>query len=180
VKSIAEALTLFYVYYPSSRSPKTGRDLGTAVLSPWPIVERAKVRLPHFSRFSGHARSAVAASVRIRERLVRVYSLHLGTPINLSPGQRRDQLEAVMLDAQAIDGPVVVGGDFNDKGMAERVAGRGFAWPTRDVGRTTSLFSFDHILARGLDPSGAPAAGVAREVHEGSDHYPVWATFRWN
>ena len=34
--AIAEALGLNYVYYPASRHPKTGRDFGNAILSPWP------------------------------------------------------------------------------------------------------------------------------------------------
>jgi endonuclease/exonuclease/phosphatase family metal-dependent hydrolase len=177
VEAVAAALALNYVYYPSSRSPKTHRDIGTAVLSPWPIEAVAKVQLPHLSRLSGHSRAVAAADVRIRDRAVRIYSLHLGTPINLSPQQRREQLDAVLADAALHEGVVIVGGDFNDRGMAERVASRGFAWPTREVGRTTAFFSFDHILARGLSPAGAPAAGVAREAKGVSDHYPVWATF---
>lgn len=177
VEAVAMALSLNYVYYPSSRSPKTHRDIGTAVLSPWPIEACTKVQLPHLSRLSGHSRAVAAADVHLGDRTVRVYSLHLGTPINLSPQKRRDQLEAVLADAALHEGAVIVGGDFNDKGMAERVASRGFAWPTREIGRTTALFSFDHILARGLAPAGAPGAGVAREVKGVSDHYPVWATF---
>ncbi len=177
VEAIASALSLNSVYYPSSLSPKTNRDLGTAVLSPWPIEERWKVQLPHFSRMTGHARAAVAARIRIGDRRLRVYSLHLGTPINLSSRQRRDQLDAVLEDAQESEDPVIVGGDFNDKGMAERVAARGFAWPTKAVGRTTKFFSFDHILARGLVPVSGESAGVVREAKGISDHSPVWASF---
>jgi endonuclease/exonuclease/phosphatase family metal-dependent hydrolase len=175
VEAVARALSLNYVYYPSSVSPKTNRDIGTAVLSPWPIDERSKVVLPHTSRFSGHARSAVAATLRVDGRPIRVYCLHLGTPINLSSQHRRDQLEAVLEDAAQHLGPVIVGGDFNGKVMAERAASRGFAWPTKEVGRTTALFSFDHILVRGLLPRDAASAGVALEVKGVSDHYPVWA-----
>jgi endonuclease/exonuclease/phosphatase family metal-dependent hydrolase len=179
VEAIASALSLNSVYYPSSLSPKTNRDLGEAVLSRWPIEDRWKIQLPHLSRFSGHARAAVGVRIRIGERHLRVYSLHLGTPLNLSPQGRRDQLEAVLEDMgkAAAGDAVIIGGDFNDKRMAERVAARGFVWPTRDIGRTTAYFSFDHVLARGLEPVPGVSAGVAREAKGVSDHLPVWASF---
>src|SRR6185436_18131400 len=41
--AIAEALGMNYVYYPASRHPKTGRDFGNAILSPWPIEASRKV-----------------------------------------------------------------------------------------------------------------------------------------
>jgi endonuclease/exonuclease/phosphatase family metal-dependent hydrolase len=177
VEALARALGLNYVYCPSSVHPQHKRDIGTAVLSPWPIEERSKVQLPHTSRFSGHARAAVAATVLVGGRSVRVYSLHLGTPINLGPQARRDQLEVVLADAAAHTGLAIIGGDFNSKGMAERVARRGFAWPTRQIGRTTALFSFDHILGRGFGTTPPPSAAVVREVKGVSDHFPVRATF---
>jgi len=175
--AVALALDANYVYYPSSRSPRTHRDIGTAILSPWPIESTTKVQLPHLSRITKNARAVAAADVIVGQRRVRVYSVHFGTPLGLGGQQRRDQLEAVLADAALHDDAVIIGGDFNDKGMAEQVARRGFAWPTRDLGRTRWLFSIDHILARGLLPAGAPSAGVAREVKGVSDHYPVWAAF---
>jgi endonuclease/exonuclease/phosphatase family metal-dependent hydrolase len=177
-ESVARALSMNYVYCPSSVSPKYHRDVGTAVLSPWPIESRWKVRLPHFSRGTRHARSVVGVTVRVGERRLRVYSIHLGTPINLSPRKRREQLDAVLEDARDSETPVIVGGDFNGKSMAERLADRGFDWPTRHVGRTTAFFSFDHILTRGLPTDDGAQAGVAREVKGVSDHRPIWALFR--
>jgi endonuclease/exonuclease/phosphatase (EEP) superfamily protein YafD len=50
-------------------------------------------------------------------------------------------------------------------------------WLTRDIGRTTAYFSFDHVLARGLEPGVGVNAGVAREAKGVSDHLPVWARF---
>jgi endonuclease/exonuclease/phosphatase family metal-dependent hydrolase len=177
VEAIAKALALNSVYYPASLSPKTNRDLGEAVLSPWPIEDRWKIQLPHLSRFSGHARAAVGVRIRIGDRYVRVYSLHLGTPINLSSQDRRDQLEAILEDAARAPAgdAVIIGGDFNDKKMAERVASSGLLWLTKDIGRTTAYFSFDHVLARGLDPGVGVNAGVVREAKGVSDHLPVWA-----
>jgi len=177
-ESIARSLGMNYVYCPSSISPKYHRDVGTAVLSRWPIEERWKVRLPHLARATRHARSVVGVRVRLGSRSVRVYSVHFGTMIGLSPRQRRQQLAAVVEDARGSVEPVIIGGDFNSKGLAERLAGEGFDWPTRNVGRTIALFSFDHILTRGLARSDASTVGVAREVKGVSDHFPVWALLR--
>jgi endonuclease/exonuclease/phosphatase family metal-dependent hydrolase len=177
VAAMAEALALNYVYYPSSRTPKTHRDVGTAVLTPWPIERSAKVQLPHRARLNGHARAATSADVRIGGQVVRVYSVHFGTLIGLSKRQRQDQLEAVFAHAGDAEGPVIIGGDFNAKSIAARLADRGYAWPTRENGRTTALFRFDHVLARGLDPAPEPDSGVVQGVRNVSDHRPVWASF---
>lgn len=182
VRAVAEALSLGYVYCPSSHHTKDARDIGTAILSPWPFEERWKVPLPHLARLSGHARSAVGARLRIGERSVRVYSLHLATIVGLSKRQRREQLEAVRLHAAASDDPVVIGGDFNGKSMADALSKQGFGWPTRGLGQTSTLlrFSFDHVLARGLVPADEPSRGVVREVPPGiSDHFPVWTVLRF-
>ena len=177
VDRIAKTLSLNYAYCPSSVHPGTQRDLGTAVLSPWPMEDRWKVRLPHFSRLTRHARSVVGARVRIGGRSIRVYSVHFGTLLGLSGSQRREQLEAVVEDARGSADPVIVGGDFNSKSLAARLADEGFIWPTRDIGRTWKVFRFDHVLARGLSLPAASKAGVAREVKGASDHYPAWVTF---
>jgi endonuclease/exonuclease/phosphatase family metal-dependent hydrolase len=182
VEEIARRLSLNAVYYPASHHTRNDRDIGNAILSPWPIEERWKIVLPHLSRLSHHARVAVAARVRIGECRLRVYCLHIGTPINLSGGQRREQLAAVVEDARDSADPILVGGDFNSRGMAEWLAAQGFDWPTRDVGKTTTLlaFSSDHVLVRGLPPVGNPSTGVVRDTGRISDHYPVWATLRLN
>jgi len=182
VRAIAEALSLGYVYVPSSHNTKRGRDIGNAILSPWPIEERWKVRLPHLARVSGHARSAVGARVRIGERSLRVYSLHLATLIGLSKRDRREQLEVVIAHASAGEGPLVIAGDFNGKDMAQHLSERGFVWATRGIGQTSTLlrFSFDHVLVRGLVPAAEPGHGVLRDVPKGiSDHFPVWTALRF-
>jgi endonuclease/exonuclease/phosphatase family metal-dependent hydrolase len=178
VEAIAKALAMNYAYCPSSVSPKTKRDLGTAVLSPWPMEERFKVRLPHYSRMTGHARSVVGARVRIDGRDVRVYSVHFGTLLGLSGSQRREQLQAVLDDARDSSDPVLIGGDFNSKGLAEQLASSGFSWTSQEAGKTWKIFAFDHILMRGLGDPDLARSGVVREVKGVSDHYPLWATFR--
>lgn len=179
VEKVAKALRLNYAYCPSSVNPKTRRDVGTAVLSPWPIAERWKVRLPHFARVTRHARSVVGASVVIGGRRVRVYSVHFGTLLGLSGSQRREQLQAVVDDARGSPDPVILGGDFNSKGLADRLARAGFLWPTREIAPTWKGFRFDHVLVRDFTPQPASRAGVARDVKGVSDHYPAWVALAW-
>jgi endonuclease/exonuclease/phosphatase family metal-dependent hydrolase len=178
VERVARALSLSHAYCPSSVHPKTRRDIGTAVLSPWPIEDRWKVRLPHLSLMTHHARSVVGARVAIGGRTFRVYSVHFGTLLGLGGDQRLEQLQAVVDDARGGSDPaVIVGGDFNSRTLAARLANQGYAWLTRDIGPTWKGFRFDHVLVRGLSP--LAEAGVAREVKDASDHHPAWVTLSW-
>jgi endonuclease/exonuclease/phosphatase family metal-dependent hydrolase len=172
VDAIACALSLNAVYYPASR--RKGRDKGNAVLSPWPIEESWKVPLPHLTRVVGNSRSAAAARLRIDGRLIVAYSVHLGSPLGLSPGRRRAQAEAVLADANRDpQQAVVIGGDLNSRSVGRIFARDGFQWATSSVRRTIFLFSYDHIFTRGLGK--ALGTGVAHEVSNASDHRPVWA-----
>jgi endonuclease/exonuclease/phosphatase family metal-dependent hydrolase len=173
---LARTLRLNYVYYPAAVHPADRRNFGNAILSPWPIGEDRKLILPHRHRFRGMQRIAVAATVRIRDVPVRVYSVHLETPAGLGGGARRDQARAILEDA-ASHPRVIVAGDLNGQGVVKDVlVPGGYTWPTRGVGRTISRFSWDHILVRGLRP--APdclAAGAVANAFDASDHRPVWA-----
>lgn len=173
VAAMADALGLNHVYYPATRHPKTGRDLGDAVLSPWPIVEHWVLRLPHPSRIVRQARVAVGARLRVGETLVTVYSLHLGSPLGNSNGQRRAQAEVVLRDARGRPDPVIVAGDFNSHGLGKSFLAAGYRWPTEKVGHTTRSFSFDHVFVRGLDGWSASAGTILLNPPP-SDHRPVW------
>jgi endonuclease/exonuclease/phosphatase family metal-dependent hydrolase len=182
---IAKALGLNSVYYPSGVHPKHGRDFGCALLSPWPLEEPRKVVLPHGARGSGLRRSAVSATlVRGAER-IRVYSVHLPSPLAVSGGSRREELRVLAADAAAADGPVVIAGDFNSHDKVEELARAGFTWLTRDLGDTARFrllgiglagLAYDHVLTRGLRIAPGPAAvGVVADNHGASDHNPIWA-----
>ena len=172
VEEMAKTLAMNFVYYPSSVRPGQ-KDMGTAILSPWPIESTAKVILPHTSRVVHRGRSTTAATVRIEGTGVRVYSVHLGSPFGLSGRKRGEQAEAVLADARRWEGPVIVGGDFNSKSVGKRFEAAGFRWLTKSVGRTVGPFSFDHLYVRGLEAAGE--AGVDRTCRGASDHSPVWA-----
>ncbi len=176
VDCIARALSLNYVYYPAALHPADHRNLGNAILSPWPIEDDRKIVLPHRSRFRKMDRIAVAATVRVRgDTPVRVFSVHFETPAGIGPSGRRDQARAVVESAQGYP-RVLVAGDFNGRAVAEQVfVPAGFAWITRDVGRTIARFSWDHLLTRGLRPRACFAVGTAPNAMRASDHVPVWA-----
>lgn len=170
-RRIAEALGLHYVYYPSLLSLRTRRDFGNAVLSRWPITEDAKIVLPHPGRLGGNQRIATAATIRVGSQLVRVYSAHLGTFVDLGPGARRDQLRAILTDAARYS-HVVVGGDMNDSDVGHVARELGYSWPTEHGPRTALTGRLDHIFIKGLVGT---AAGTIRDQRQASDHRPVWA-----
>jgi len=174
---LAQALAVNYAYVPSAVHPSTRRDLGVAILSPWPIQDAAKVLLPHRHRWRKMRRSAARATLETGIGPVRVYAVHLETAFGLSGRGRREQAAAVLRDAADWNGPIVIAGDFNGAAGARTMATSGFAWLTRDVRNTSGPFDLDHILVRGLCPAGGPPAAKARA--DGiSDHQPVWAVVR--
>jgi endonuclease/exonuclease/phosphatase family metal-dependent hydrolase len=178
VAAVAEALRMNSAYHPASREPMGGPDWGNAILSPWPIDDARKVRLPHRSRFNQRARTATAVRVALPGGPIRVYSTHLGSVRGMSEAKRRDQALAILADAARGREPVVIAGDFNSEELGRLFEANGYCWPTRHVGPTVDRFSVDHVFARGL--CGAPEqrrAGVARDVTDASDHRPVWALF---
>ena len=173
-RRIAEALSMSYVYYPASVAPETGRDFGNAILSRWPIVADAKIVLPHLARFWRSQRIATAATILVGGVPLRVYSVHLETPVEIGPGSRRDQARAVVADAGAYP-RVVVGGDMNSRGIGNEFRAAGFLWPTEHNPITTLVFNWDHIFFKGLAAADSESAGVVRDPFGASDHRPVWA-----
>jgi len=173
-RRIAGALGMWYVYYPAFFHFRTDRDVGNAVLSRWPIVADHKIVLPHVSRFVRTQRTATAATVRIGDDLLRVYSTHLGTMGDLAPAARRDQLGAILADA-ARYARVVIGGDMNDVAVGRVARDCGYAWPTEHGPATTRLGRLDHIFFKGLGTPAAEASGTVHDVRGASDHLAVWA-----
>jgi len=172
---IARALGLNYVYYPGSIHPTEHKYFGPAVLSRWPITRSWKVLLPHRSRTRHQRRTATAAEILVRGRTVRVYGVHLETPGGATDAVREDQVRTILTDAAPFAGPVVIAGDFNSYGIGRFVQGRGFDWPTRGLGHTISLFTWDHVFVRGLRTEARQGTGLVRDNHGASDHRPVWA-----
>jgi endonuclease/exonuclease/phosphatase family metal-dependent hydrolase len=175
VRRIAQALRRDYVYYPATVHPSSGRDFGNAILSRWPITGDRKVLLPHLGRITGTMRIAVAGTILIRGEPVRFYSVHLATPVALGPGDRGDQVRALLDDARQGSSRVIIAGDLNSHELGEAIEGAGFLWPTKDLRPTAGLFHVDHIFLRGFQLRESRSAGVVRNNLDASDHYPVWA-----
>ncbi len=173
-EKIARALAMNSVFFPGAIHPKTGRDFGNALLSPWPLEEARKLILPGESRFTGLKRTATVATVRVGDRRVLAYSVHLETPIHLGGKGRRAQVQAIVDDARASPYPVVVAGDFNSRGLSEPFEEAGYLWLTRNLRDTSLWWELDHVYARGLVPPGPATAGVAEDINDASDHKPVW------
>ncbi len=102
---------------------------------------------------------------------------NFGTMFEVDPDRCADQFTAVLAvldDAAASPDPVVIAGDLNSREIGELAVARGYEWPTRDVGRTKWLFSWDHVFLRGFPPGAVRAAGRTRDTGGASDHRPVW------
>jgi len=173
-RRVALALGMGFVYYPAIQRKSTGRDFGNAVLSPWPMADDQKLILPHRAIFGRTQRIATAVTVQVGSMPIRVYSVHLATPVNLTVGNRHDQLGTILRDA--IPYPhVIIGGDTNSSGLGKLALEQGFAWPTREGPRTVLFGRFDHIFFKGLVPPDTGASGTVRNNHGASDHLAVWA-----
>lgn len=173
-QQIAGALGMAYVYYPTIYHVRAKRDVGNAVLSRWPILDDAKLILPHPSRYAKTHRAATAATLSIGSTRVRVYSTHLGTFADIGPGQRQAQLRSIIAHAHAYP-LVVIGGDMNAADVGHLATVAGYTWPTELGPRTTTLGRFDHIFFKGFRSPDSGAAGTVLPPLRISDHRPVWA-----
>lgn len=170
-RRIAEAMAMHWVYYPAWFD-RHGDGFGNAVMSRWPILDDAKLILPHRAFFNDLQRTATAATVDVAGTPVRVYSIHMATRFNLATWKRLDQLGALFEDA-ARHPRSIVGGDLNSNDLSQWAVDRGFAWPTRDVPYTIYCFRWDHIYYRGVEALFA-GAGTVSDNRDASDHRPVW------
>jgi endonuclease/exonuclease/phosphatase family metal-dependent hydrolase len=172
VDRLADLLGAGYTYYPAVLHRRTGRNFGPALLSRWPILEDRKLILPH-AGLHGMQRIAVSAALEVRGERVDAWAVHFGTMREILPHQQAAQARAVV---KAIEhqGPAIVAGDLNRKGVGRVFEAAGWHWPTRDVGRTHLIWSFDHVFVRGFGPV-RHAAGAIDAALAASDHRAVWA-----
>lgn len=165
---------LGYVYYASSRHPSSGRNFGPALLSRWPILDHQKLVLPGAERPGRLLRVAVRATLQVHGVPMRVYGLHLSTLWETTRRGQDDQARAVLEDAASSTDPVIIIGDLNRRGAARVFERAGYQWLTRRVGSTHYLWSFDHILARGVGMERVHTGLLASGL-EASDHKAVFA-----
>ncbi len=173
VARIASALGMAYVYYPATYHLRNRRDFGNAILSRWPLLADERLVLPHRSHVTFTQRATTAATIRVGTRRVRVYSVHLGTLLEIFPQERRDQLERVIADAM-LHPYVIIAGDMNSAGVGPVARQHGFAWLTARNARTTLLGRWDHVFTRGFEVGGEVPTGVSGGSRIASDHRAVW------
>lgn len=186
---LARELGYDFVYYPASIHPHHDKLFGNAILTRGRITAQGFVPLPTTGPFAGTQRLAVWADVEFGARRLRVVSLHASTMM-VPAEQRRDQIRRLVAALAPVDGPLLVGGDFNTVTGHEvrRVARdlrrldlREARYGDRDTGHTgwwrwVGLSApLDHLFSRGLT---AGSAGVATGT-TASDHFPVWAVLGW-
>ena len=173
---------------------------GQATLSRFPLTDCRILRFRNQSRFwHPHwwvprlaklqrrlgGRMALLSHVRIGERALAVYNLHLESR---SDNVRRAQFSEVLEDAgrYSCDTPIVLAGDFNfdltECSASSAIAAMRFnnplahehqrTTPSSHIGRTSAI---DWILIKGQ------LCSVAARVHSSvsaSDHYPLSVTLR--
>jgi len=184
-RRIANALGMNVVYYPAVHHPQSHHDSGNAILTRWPVLRHRKLILPHRGRLGHTQRIGVLAVLAVGGREVTVASIHLATPVENSPGQRHDQVDAIV-DLVAPADMAVVGGDMNDPWLARRFVQHGFACPTRGHGATNVHgLALDQVLVHRRTGSVAgdslaeradalAPAGVVPGDGFVSDHWPIW------
>ena len=178
VRKIAHALGMHYVYYPATINPQINKPFGNAILSRWPIEDDHKIPLPHLGRLGKTQRIAVAGTIRLGKRTIRVYSVHMATGMESKGSWKRDQALAIAHDADstAVGMDVIIGGDLNSERVARTFEAAGYRWVTRGLPSTAGWFSLDHMFVRGLDLTRPAARGVVTDNKGTSDHNPMWMT----
>jgi len=183
VERIAAALSMNYVFFPSGVHPRTHRDFGTAILTHWSLEDERKIVLPHKGWGSNLLRAVTAARVVCGAQRVEVMSVHLPSPVGANYDERVDQIDTILASARAIEGPLVVGGDFNAGWVASYFEKAGFTWLNKHLGGTASVLwmtkRLDYMFVRGMRPAenGAPA-GIS-DNKGASDHKPLWVRLQF-
>lgn len=184
VDQIAGLLNRNYIYYPAYRA-RSGRNVGNAILTCWPISDERKVILPGRHPVTGQLRIAVCAAVEIGNVFVSVCSVHTETYSTMA-SHRKGQVAALVEDIGPGNGAVIVGGDFNTvskrsiRRMTEQFAAVGLARASAGIGPTIAKFGLrpaaaDHIYTRGFSTIDAGKVEGVRA----SDHLPVWTQLTW-
>jgi len=178
---IAEQLGYNYVYFPGSFNPKKSKNFGNAILSKWPMTAIEKILLPHAKKSNDRRRIAVAATIVINEKKVRLYSVHLET-ILLKKSKRIAQSAFLVDQIQKDDSDyIIVGGDFNTvfkgyrKTIIQQYQSIGLKWASQEIGSTGSEFLGiikpvnDHFFTKGFKVINSEKY----EQTSASDHYPI-------
>ena len=174
------ALERLAATHPYSATFPTTDNFGLGILSKHPLAQSIPFELG--------PTVALESRVAIGERELTLIAVHPFAPTSSErAAMRTTQLAELAARVRAIDGPLLVCGDFNvtpyspyfrdfESASAtldlRRGMGPGFTWPS-----TMPLLGIpiDHCLARGP----FEALRFERMDSAGSDHYPTRITLRW-
>jgi endonuclease/exonuclease/phosphatase family metal-dependent hydrolase len=153
-------------------------DTGVALLSRVPLNDVTRIDLP-WQECPWRPRLAIAATISIGPQQIRLFNAHVD-PHAASDGQLA-QLEVIAAQADAVDGPTIILGDFNTLSRQkcldtrEFLESRGYTTPI-PTGTATwrgagLRMHADWIFTRRVK---IERWGVARPLNV-SDHWPIWA-----
>jgi endonuclease/exonuclease/phosphatase family metal-dependent hydrolase len=159
-------------------------DTGVALLSRLPVSDVTRIDLP-WHECPWRPRLAMAATISTgapgsaRERKLRIVNAHVDP--HVAVGGQLEQLELLIEEAEAFNGPTLILGDFNTLSKRKAIETRnlleshGYSTPF-PTGTATwrgagIRLHADWIFYRGLEIT---RWGVARPLNV-SDHWPIWA-----
>lgn len=189
VEAIASGLGLNYLYIPIAYDPSEKKDIGNAILTRGTIDHPEKLILPHAKWQNQQRRAVTVGEVAIHQKKILVLSVHTET-IAMSARMRADQVDSVIRfgrQGSSHYNYVLIGGDFNTAfpkyahSVVNKFTSSGFDWQTSKVGSTATAMGglvtpvSDYLFTKGFMCVNAYAI---RDIRS-SDHYPVFATFRY-
>jgi endonuclease/exonuclease/phosphatase family metal-dependent hydrolase len=189
VKAIAEAMDLNYLYIPIAYDKADKKDIGNAILTKGTIAYPEKLILPYAKWQNQQRRDVTIGEVNIHQKKILVFSVHTETPA-MSRIKRMNQVDSIIQRGKMLLPKykyVLIGGDFNTlfpkdvKIVAEKFHQSGFDWASSKVGSTAKGMlglvtpHSDHLFSKGFTPANAYTVYTSKA----SDHFPVFATFRY-
>ncbi|RPJ83402.1 MAG: endonuclease/exonuclease/phosphatase family protein [Acidobacteria bacterium] len=190
-EQLAARLGFNYLYQPANLW-KDGSREGLAIVSRYPLVDPAVIRLPALDLvYNNRRRIALSATAVTPLGRVRLFNVHLDTRVGIR--DRLAQLAPVVAQARAVSGPCVVAGDFNTSHFAwfgrvlpipyqdqeirvrRHFQATGFRTPFVHQKATFDLLGLrlDSIYVKGLEWA---ASGI--EEIDFSDHHALWVSLR--
>ena len=177
-RAVADALDAEFAFAAADLCASTGRQLGNAIVSKWPITDAVEIDLPHTAPVNGQPRSAIRAGVEVADQPVLAYSVHSETVLLPLPW-RIAQWKTVAADVAArTERRVVVGGDFNTgtrrdvRALRRVMSDVGLHPASRDSGETFRRFGrgfvLDHVFSSAMETT-----AVASISTFASDHYAL-------
>ncbi len=195
-RELAESLGMAWIHLPAGiprgQKPKTRQwwldfeeqiglydagDTGVALLSRLPTSDVTRLDLP-WQECPWRPRLAMAATISIGRQSLRIVNAHVDP--HAAVGGQLEQLELLIAEAEAFDGPRLILGDFNTLSKRKAIETRNLLeshgyltpFPTGTPtwrGAGIRLHA-DWIFHRGLEIT---RWGVARPLNV-SDHWPIW------